>query len=207
MSRPFIPAPHVASVEWIYSWNGVVCENVAHVLADSDFDTSMCTATWDACKAWWIANMQNKAHGGLSFTRLKVKAQHSDTAPIVDVAILPVQSGTAGGTAIGNNVTFAFKFATGLAGRSARGRWYVTGLGTSIVTNGVSMPAVSAAGFVTAFNNLLVALGDIGQQLCVTSYRHNNAWRPEAVSYPVTSVLYTDLNIDSQRRRLVGRGK
>lgn len=207
MSRPFIPAPHVASVEFIYTLNTVVAENQIHVLAATDFDDSMVAQLWDTCKAWWSTTYKQQISTGCTFNRLKVKAQHSDTAPLLDTAILPVVIGVDSQTPLSNNASFALKLATGLAGRSARGRWYVAGLTALHSNNGVTMGGAKASALVSALQTLINDLGGISMELCITSYRHNGAWRAEAVSYPVTGVSYTDLSIDSQRRRLAGRGK
>jgi len=43
-------------------------------------------------------------------------------------------------------------------------------------------------------------------QLVVVSYYNSGAWRTTAVATPIINFGFADLAIDSQRRRLVGRG-
>jgi hypothetical protein len=49
-------------------------------------------------------------------------------------------------------------------------------------------------------------LASAGFTLCVTSYRTSGAWRTTGVNTPVLNGVAIDTAIDSQRRRLVGRG-
>jgi hypothetical protein len=194
-------------VEFIYVWNGIICENQVHVLGVEDFTPETLLTLWTTSQTWWNQYMKPLAHTSLSLTRIKCKAQYAPDAPVLDEAVLPPIAGTDAGFFVPNNVSFALKLATGLAGRSARGRWYAVGLTGNQVLNGVSLKTNYASTYVVALNALKQAYAAQGFTLCITSYRTNNAWRAEAVSWPVSGILYTDVNLDSQRRRLAGRGK
>lgn len=205
--RPFIPAPHCASVEFIYAYSSVVAENRVNVQAATDFDLTMCQDLWTLARQWWIDYMKPYVSNTCSLNRIRVKALHANVAPMYDQVVIPSHPGQDTNTSLGNNVSFVIKLTTGNAGRSARGRWYVCGITTLRSTNGVSVSSASAGNWVNALAALQSGLQGVGQDLIVLSYRNEKAWRTEAVAYPVTGIVYTDLNLDSQRRRLLGRGR
>lgn len=205
--RPFIPTPHTASVEFMYALTNQVAENRIHVLADTNFDEAMVDTLWNTCKTWWINVWKPTVGPACSFNRLRVKAIHASDAPLLDQVVLPAQTGTKSGIALPNNSTFTVKFATGLAGRTARGRWYVAGLTSDCVSNGIVVPSGVAGAWVNALTALQDELQLSTWDLCITSFRVNKAWRTEGLSRPVTGISYTDLNLDSMRRRLAGRGR
>lgn len=207
MSRPFIPAPKTASVEWIYSLGGVVAENQVHVEAATNFTDTMLADLWTLCKDWWVASLKPVIATTCSFNRLRCKALHASIAPVLDQVVLPAQIGSDSQTPLGNNVSFVVKLTTGNAGRSARGRWYVAGLTALSSNNGTTVNSGRAGAYVNAIGDLKANLEAAGLTLVITSFRNEKAWRSEAVNYPVLGVVYTDLNLDSQRRRLVGRGR
>ena len=104
---------------------------------------------------------------------------------------------------------FAIKRVTANLGRSGRGRLY-----WPIWQHGwlVSAGAINNAGAngitakLSAFQAGVEALV-AGSQLGVVSFQHGGAAVNPGLFQPITAWAYTDLNIDSQRRRLLGRGR
>lgn len=205
--RPFIPTPHVASVEFLYALSSQVAENRIHVLGSANFDATSVDTLWNLCKTWWTNNMKLHVGPQCSFNRLKVKAVHASDGAVLDNIILPAQAGTKTGVQLSNNVTFAIKFSTGLAGRTARGRWYVAGVTSDCVTNPVTAASGPAGNWVSDLLALQADLQGQGWDLCVVSFKENKVWRTQGLARPVTGIAYTDLNLDSMRRRLAGRGR
>jgi len=110
------------------------------------------------------------------------------------------------GSGVATGITLAVKFATGLSGRSNRGRMYFIGTpGGAILDN--QYLALYVAGLISA---LVTFFGNVetttSSTHTVVSYCNNKVWRSTAVTNHVISYLATDNNIDSQRRRLTGRG-
>jgi len=99
------------------------------------------------------------------------------------------------------NVTFALKFLTGAAGRSRRGRMYFNGLAENQVAGNFVSSAFSTAvvGAMAGFNEDMVA---DGWQLVVVSRVQNGITLAEGIAYTVTTITVSDLQIDTQRRRL-----
>lgn len=121
--------------------------------------------------------------------------------------------GTAG-DAMPNNVALAFSLRTGLAGRANRGRIYIAGIPRSAVVEN----SVSAAGFAA---DMLISLGGmVGLDTVSPGWTWGVAHRRQTVTpgeppvwlnpgiiNPIVNVTLTDDTVDSQRRRLPGRGR
>jgi hypothetical protein len=74
---------------------------------------------------------------------------------------------------------------------------------------GNTFDATKADNLVQAYIDGILTNADItaSWEMVVVSTVENKAPRASALVQPVTSVLYTDLTVDSQRRRLTGRGR
>jgi hypothetical protein len=209
VAHPFIPVPNTCLIEMVYSANGQIVENTFHVQKGSPFTGPQLNSLCDSFASWDTANWRANRVAGAVLTNIKGRALDAAIAPIGQATIaagLP-HVGIAGGVQQPNNVTFALKLLTGLAGRSTRGRIYAVGMSASSVTAGTNdITAALANNMVTALNTLITNITALGYQLVVTSYRTGGAWRTTGVNYVITIAAYSDLHIDSQRRRLTGRG-
>lgn len=112
------------------------------------------------------------------------------------------------GEALPNNCTMAVSFRTGSAGRSRRGRNYVPVLSDSEVT-GNFIDTAFAEAIVDGYGELIFPGTSLpgGWIWVVVSTITNGEPRVEGEFHEVFSVLVTDLVVDSQRRRLPGRGR
>lgn len=126
-------------------------------------------------------------------------------------AVSATGAGSAGGASGGSapgNVALCLSIRTGLSGRSNRGRNYVGGVPLSQITGTNTF----ASGWVDALIAGYAALGaallevDGSWVWSVLSRVHDRATRTTALAIPATNVLAVDLTVDSQRRRLPGRG-
>jgi hypothetical protein len=207
MPIPFIPVLHTASVELIFQNGAYLAENCFHVQWSDNFGPAQLTGVRNIFIAWDSATGRTGRVPGWALTRVRSKALHTSSGAIEDYTLPSPQAGTAGGSTQANNVTYAVKFQTGLAGRSQRGRIYVVGLSTTAMAspNGV-VSTTAAAGFVSSYNTLIANLISAGYNLVVTSFRHDGAYRAEGQNSIITTAAVTDSYSDSMRRRLPGRG-
>lgn len=211
-TRPFIPAPNTVSVEVFGSYRGAVIESVFHVLKGSPFTLSQVQGLRGVFVTWINTYWKLCFVSAFLITRVRIKALDSDSAPMEDYPISPVVAGTmgCGGQYLPGSACLAFKLATGLSGRSYRGRVYVpvtcTDLTPSPGNNDVSTTWSNSV--IANISNLLTVIPawDASAHLAIASFRHANAWRTTAVVTPVISVVIVDSHLDSQRRRLSGRG-
>lgn len=206
--RPFIPAPNTASVEMIYSVGGETCENVFHVYKGSPYTLADLQALRGLVLTWYTSTWKGQVHVSVTLVRIRTKALDTDIAPMEDYAVTSGGGGgLSSGSLVANNVTYCLKLATGLSGRSARGRWYFIGMSSNSMLSSVDVSAPYRDAVVANLTTLKTNLAAAGHTFCVTSFRHNGAWRATAVNYDIVSIVGVDLHIDSQRRRLAGRGQ
>lgn len=133
----------------------------------------------------------------------------------LDSAISPTATVTPEGTVTGaisenanpGNVAACVSFRTANRGRSYRGRNYVSGLARTDVA-GNTIGAGLAGRLLDAYDFLNVTYNSLvsGRWSVVSRFTAGVA-REEGVVTPITSVVLTDLNLDSMRRRLIGRGE
>jgi hypothetical protein len=111
----------------------------------------------------------------------------------------PPLQGTQASQALPGNVALVTTFASTHGGRSGHGRVYNFGL----TTNGLITPDTVSSSYADIWTSLWQGLSNaltgVGLPMCVFS-------RKNLALYPLQGV-HTDPNLDSQRRRLVGRGR
>jgi len=206
-AHDFIALPNTCQVEMIYNTNAGFAENVFHVTNADGWDESGLNSIAATFIGWQNAHLRQRQ--GAQVTLLKVVAK--DMAVQDSIAIeAPVASGGVGthdGDTLPANATLAIKWSGGFAGRTKRGRTYHIGL-TSTQVYAASMSIVQPAKLaeiVADYNELLAEVNIADQYLSVASLRFNSAWRDTGVLTRIT-VATADGYVDSQRRRLVGRG-
>jgi hypothetical protein len=156
-------------------------------------------------KTWWSAHQVAQQPTSNQLIKIDVTDLSDQFAPGIEyVTGLPL-AGANGVLAAPMNVTVAIKWLTGSRGRSFRGRTYHCQLRTDMYVGSTINPG-DVTGLATNYAFLLSAVQTAGWQLAVTSYRHNNVARLTALTTFITG-LSIDSTIDSQRRRLPGRGR
>lgn len=207
MPRGFIPVPNTASVELIYTSNTELVENVFHVSKGSPYSLADLQALRGVVNTWDATTWYQSRSTGVTLNRIRTRALDTASSPTEDYSLPTPRAGSQAGVLLPNNVTFCFKLPTGTSGRSYRGRWYMVGLTHNFLgTTSNLIGAVAANNLLTWLNALPTALTAAGHTLSVVSYYHNGAWRAVGVSTPALPFVYVDLALDSQRRRLTGRG-
>lgn len=102
------------------------------------------------------------------------------------------------------NVTFAVKKVSGKTGRSARGRTYWIGMPRSALTANLNrLDASAAAIIVAAVDDLRVAIVTEGWLPVIISRFAGGIKRDEGETFTWIDTVSVDLNVDSQRRRLL----
>jgi len=132
---------------------------------------------------------------------------YNPVAPLAyDLPISPGEAGTRTGTAEAANVTITMSERTGLAGRAFRGRMYVPGISENDALANDTASSVLTSLLSTAMAQLIVALFNAPEVMAVF---HRPHIPPHVLDNTATQVLtYVIENVlDSQRRRLPGRGR
>jgi len=155
-------------------------------------------------KDWWIASL--RAMISVDCVLQEVVGTDLTTAAspgAVAIDSLPSAGGDTNRSAP-NNVALCVSFHTLLRGRSYRGRNYVCGISTIVITGSTVSEAWRGA-VVDAYTQLFAAVNGGGFNLCVVSRRSLGALRSPAIATGVIA-FSADATVDSQRRRLPGRG-
>jgi hypothetical protein len=153
----------------------------------------------------WAGNIL--PHVGSSYSFLGVHGRGLST--IVDIECDEdgdAGVGTATGQTLPNNVAFCLKRLTGFSGRSARGRVYISGLTDSSLTGTNEANVGVANALRTALNLIAPAWAPNDWTEVVISRFTGGIANIPPVTRAVVEYAYTDLVLDSMRRRLPGRG-
>jgi hypothetical protein len=155
---------------------------------------------------WFTGAGNDKVSSQISLESISTRDLTAEASFIDTNVMAPAIAGALASAVMPMSVTLAFKLATGIAGRSYRGRVYFVGLAEASVTGDYV-----AVGDANSIRDALVALNTAmhtaGYELVVVSRYHEGVVRENAVVTPVTSISYVDLRVDTQRRRLAGVGE
>lgn len=202
----FVPLLNTVQAELCFTYNGNKVENVLHFYRSQDFNTPDAMETLAGnLKNWWDSYMKSQVPTTLFLRMVRVfDAENQNGQGVEYTNLLPIQ-GTAVSEGMPSNVTIAIKLSTGYRGRSYRGRIYHVG----VCENEVAQDSITQAFSTALIDNysFLLDPGNVnGYTWVVASKYHNGAPRMTGVTTNVTSIS-TDGVVDSQRRRLTGRGE
>jgi len=204
---PPVLNPNVAQVDMLHSWDNQTVENSLYFFSTIAPDNSDLQELSDNLLLHWQTTMLPLMSSQVAL--IAVEATLLIPVPAL-VAVSPATLPNLGGDsnpATPNSTTIAISFRTGLSGRSYRGRNYWLGLTEpNVVNNSVSSTllqdvADAYAGMIGA--NTIASNWTWG----VYSRRVDNTNRETGLFTDITGVIITDDIVDSQRRRLPGRGR
>lgn len=201
---PFIPCPETCRAEMFMVADGQKMENVFHFRDHVPFtverleDVSVLLQNW-ATTRWALVASEHCSVVGFKITSLQ-----NATAPVYEPTIGEAIPGLVAQDMLPLNVAAVVSWKTALRGRSYRGRTYHTGIPVTFVSGSLLLPVVQGS-LVTEYSALLAAAISNDFQMVVCSLIHDNAVRLEGVATEIIS-LAVDAPLDSQRRRLPGRG-
>lgn len=203
----FVPSPQVCEAEIEMVWDGQIVENTLYFQSSAAMDVALMGTLAAALITWWNANIKPGVADTLGLTAVAVTDLTTNTSPAVLTPVSPTSFGAGGAQSLPNNVALCISFRTAARGRTSRGRNYIPGLMENQVNQNTVIPAVPAA-FIAAYEELIGPGTFVpGLQWGVLSRRVNNADRISGLFRPITSVAVVDSTVDSQRRRLPGRGR
>jgi hypothetical protein len=116
-----------------------------------------------------------------------------------DLAVSPPSPGTSAGQSIPANATLTMSWRTGRAGRKERGRNYIPGLPFTAVNANDTVTSVFLSALATAAGQFVSGVWSNGVVPAIF-HRFDHSYTP-VNSYVLENV------VDSQRRRLPGRGR
>lgn len=168
-------------------------------------DSTPMTNLANALITWWGSNLKPLQSTTVALDNVEVRDLEVEGGlVVVSQSSLP-DFGSQGDTPLPNGTCLSVSFRTGLAGRSHRGRNYTVGMTQSQYIQSDAELAYATA-IVEAYEALISLATAQDLVWVVVSRWLNKAKRAVGIRTPITSVLVADLTLDSQRRRLPGRG-
>ena len=216
---PFIPAENTAQVKVNQQLHGQTVQNVWYFQRTSGWSTSELAALANLTIAWWNDSLADELHSDMHLVSVAARDMTSEDAAGVEIQAPPLSGGnlnTGGG--MPGNVALTIKFKSGLTGRNRNGRTFLAGLSEESV-NGNTVTDAIRDQILIDFGELRDAALGAGYTPVVASFYDgtmlvdlpNGETRkrpvPRAAALVTPIEQYTaDTNLDSQRRRLAGRG-
>lgn len=202
----FQRVPETAQVRMQFLYHGEQCENVFHVRGVGAWGAAEMNTLAGTFAGWWDTYLQDIVPMSCILQRVLVRDLDSAQGLAVEYTTGLPKAGTHATPGLPGSVAVAVKWGTGLAGRSYRGRTFHIGLTENQVT-GNELISDMREGLRVAYDALRTALDSmaLGVEFVVVSRESAGVVRPEAVTTPISGVS-VDPFVDSQRRRLKGRG-
>jgi hypothetical protein len=199
------------SVQFTFGLDGQICENEFYLQDATDAMFANPTATLAVIQAQANIAFLPRLYPGVSL--IGCVFEDVRVFPFGGIAVPQVaQPGTRAGSvgSLPSSACIAIKKVTGNLGRSGRGRWYwpladtnaISGTNDTVVAAYVTTILAGLTSFQGAVEAGLppVAMG-------IVSYRTAGAQRAAGLFQQIVSWQNTDRLVDSQRRRLSGRGR
>ena len=201
----FQPAPDCAKVALVHTHITSQLVNVFHFRRTDQWGIPELDNLLTAVSTAWVNDVMIHLSGNTLFLRAEGRGLRAQFDVSSELVLAQPVSGGRPGEGLPGNVTFAVTHLTGLTGRSNRGRTYFGGLAEADV-NGDYFATARANGLRDGLSSVRSAASQAGWTMVVLSRALNKQIRPQAVAIPIIGFRYRDLFVDSQRRRLTGRG-
>ena len=200
----FIPIPDSVKVSIEFVWAGQAVVLTAH-FRKAGFNVADMGALADVVQGWWVGSARANMSNTIAISKVGVQDLREADAPYVELPIETDQAGSVAQASVPNNVALCVSLSGGYSGRSRRGRSYfpaipVSGLADS--NNVTSSVRNNIVGVIAYLGTLALAEG---WQHVVASRFTGGAPRTVGITTPITS-YFAGTILDSQRRRLAGRG-
>jgi len=200
----FQPVEATALIELVQRLDGQTIENTLYFRRATDYDAAGLEELAGTMASWWIDQLSPTLTNKVSLVEVKATALHDQTGPqFIFNTGLPA-AGLINANSVPNNSAFCVSFRTALIGRAFRGRNFISGLPTTEVTLS-SLSGGEANAIVAAYGTIQDLL-PVGTNWVVVSRTVNKVLQTVGLTNVITAVVIQDLVMDSQRRRLPGRG-
>lgn len=209
MPSNYFPVPNCLQVDMIYIQGdaSTTVENVYHVASTATKDQAFLSSLEAVFESWENTTAKLQRATSVVLQKIIVRDLSDPNGNTLTKAVNI--TGTHAGTHLPNHNTFAVKMDTGKRGRSFRGRVYHIGVNLADISafSDNALDATRAAAIVAAYQGLITNVATFGAGLVVVQRKRANEWINPPVTHPILTATYTDLNIDSQRRRLPGHNR
>lgn len=187
-----------------FTWNSQLVENVLHFrhaldAPDATNMADLAVLIEGQVNPGWLSTMT----GSCTFREVYVESYAGEFSVAVTQ---PGEGGGANGTnSMPGNATFCLSLRTAFVGRTRRGRMYTIGMDEAHQAGGV-VTSTYRNNWLTLAEQLRLAAAAANWEWVVASFWSGGVERPTALVTPVQAIIAVDDFVDSQRRRLQGRG-
>jgi hypothetical protein len=203
----FIPVSNCLQVKMIYTLGGQRIQNNLYFTLDHEPTATDRANLATAMHTWWTNQLKPNLTSDIALVEIDVLNLSSSSAPGTQLFISPAEAGTLSATVgMPSGSALVATFRTDLRGRNYRGRNYVGGLSGNALTSPTTYNTTQIANIISAFAWLMDTAHTALFIWSVVSKFVNKAPRSTGIKIPVTAVTM-DSALDSQRRRLLGRGR
>lgn len=209
---PFVPVLNTVMVEIRMLWDAQRVENTLYFQSGSPPEPGAMATLGNNIIAWWLENIAPLTYNGVVVREVVVTDLTTAIGPQVTQVPLTPLLGLVADESVPNNVSLAVSFRTANRGRSFRGRNYFVGLTDGFVSHN-NVISTFADDVVAAYDLLdgppfapTWTWSVVSRYFGVDPVTGVPVPRAAGVITPITTVLITDLTVDTQRRRLPGRG-
>lgn len=211
---PFVPVANTALFEFRYLMDLQHIENTLYFESAGAITPADLTALINAMETFWNAEFQPLIPVTIELVEMVATDLTSATSAQVTLAPVVTSLGAVNDPALPNNVSLSVSFRTAQRGRAFRGRNYWPALWeTGVIKNTVQDTIVAA--IQDAYNALITDAGVTAAGFTwVVVSRFSGIDgdgkpipRVAGITTPVISATIVDPTVDSQRRRLPGRGR
>lgn len=200
----FVPFLNTVRVAMEFTQSGQVLVNVYHVSKSSPIITADMTAIAGIFRDWWIGTQRQYHNVNMGLTNVSVVNLTTQFSPGIELPVVPTSAGTVAGDALPLNCALVVEKITALRGRPYRGRVYLGGF-TESDQSGSIWGASLVTNCVASLQSLEDEIELGGYEMVVASRQENNVVRTNGVVTAITGFTANNV-VDSQRRRLPGRG-
>lgn len=205
MSNSFVPGTGVVKVDLVFSLNGQKVMNGLHFVSELPVVASQFVILAGDVVAWYNTYLKPILPVTAGLEMVKVTDMGSQTGVQIQYTTGLPSMGTHNSPSLPGNVTAAVKFTTDKRGKSYTGRNFFPAFAQSDIVNGI-VDAGVAAGIKAAYEALLTQTWSSDYVWVVASKIAGGILRSALETTQVMGVGI-DTQVDSQKRRLAGRGR
>lgn len=199
----FQQVPDTAEAVAQFSYEGRISVITFYALKSAGYDLGDLENLADAVDDVISTNVPPLLTPAQTYLGVNVRGLDQENDLATSISHSPAVAGTVQGAALPPNVTLAIKRLSGLTGRSARGRIFIPYLNQNFMQTDRNFVTQAAADdwvdLLNAVNNACTA---ISWTPVIVSRFAGGVQRAVALTFEIENWVVSDLNVDSQRRRL-----
>lgn len=204
---PFVPVPNVVEVNINQRLHGQQVQNTLYGFRGATWDLTNMEILAGEIITWVGTALYTVLSTDISLASVSVRSLNVQSGLVFEAVPSVTVNGDSPSAALPGNVALVASFRSGFAGRSRRGRNYVAGIPEPAVLGNTAQTTFADA-LRVAYEALIPPGGPfeaVDASWVVVSRFADGAPRAFGLVTEITTVL-VEPTVDSQRRRLTGRG-